>query len=85
LGVSEPLEHFLLLIAVVSEYAILGDVLGSQMIQAAATFLVVVNGIVFNWRSVTLIVFIFDFTSSFFLVVIVSKVVQLKVQVATEM
>lgn len=79
LGISKSFEHFFLLAGVVSENAVLADVLGGELVQAAATFLVVVNGIIFDRRSITLIVFIFDFTSSFLLVVIVSKVVQLKV------
>ena len=79
LSISESLDHFSLLTGIVSENPILADVLGGEQVQAAATFLVVVDRIIFNRRSVTLIIMIFDFTSSFLLVVIVSKVIQLKV------
>lgn len=79
LGISKSFERCFLLPGVVPENAVLADVLGRELVQAASTFLVVVNGIVFNWRSITLIVFTLYFTSSFFLVVVISKIVELKV------
>ena len=72
LGFAESFEHFSLLTCIVSEYSILADVLSGELVQTAATFLVVVYCIIFNRRSITLIIMIFDFTTSFFLIMIIS-------------